>query len=289
MLSSEARTLMASDILISTDRPWQSGTPERIAARVDRIPDASRIDSIEMVTMARPADERVDIAKVVELRAVQAGFPFYGQLTLQDGSRIRIICSRTTARSCARSCFRSSASLSATPSRLAKRSSSIRGLISLEPGRSLSAFSLGPRVLIDYEDLAGNGLAHIRQPCVAADAASRSRIDDRRARARSRERLRIRIRPRAQLSRSAGADRRGLRAGRELSQSRRSRHRRAGRHRRVERHARVRAAEDQEHRRHEMRRRHKPADSRCVSAPDRSRLASSAARSASSWRGSRLR
>ena len=85
VLSSEARSLMAADIFISTDRPWQSGTPERIASRVDRIPNGSRIDAIEMVTMARPADERRDITKVVELRAVQAGFPFYGRLTLQDG------------------------------------------------------------------------------------------------------------------------------------------------------------------------------------------------------------
>ena len=76
---------MAADILLSTDRPWQKGTPERIASRVARIPNAARIDSIEMVTMARPVDERAGITKVVELRAVQPGFPFYGRLTLQDG------------------------------------------------------------------------------------------------------------------------------------------------------------------------------------------------------------
>ena len=35
--------------------------------------------------MARPVDESAGITKVVELRAVQPGFPFYGQLTLQDG------------------------------------------------------------------------------------------------------------------------------------------------------------------------------------------------------------
>ncbi len=34
----------------------------------------------------------------------------------------------------------------------------IRGVIGVEPGRSLSAFSLGPRVMVDYEDLAGTGL-----------------------------------------------------------------------------------------------------------------------------------
>ena len=34
----------------------------------------------------------------------------------------------------------------------------IRGVIATEPGRSLSAFTLGPRVMIDYADLEGTGL-----------------------------------------------------------------------------------------------------------------------------------
>ena len=57
VLSAEARTLIAADILMSTDRPWQAGTHDRIAARVAAIPGAQRIDSTEMATMARPADE----------------------------------------------------------------------------------------------------------------------------------------------------------------------------------------------------------------------------------------
>src|SRR5688572_6716390 len=85
ILSTEARTLIAADILLSTDRPWQNGTPERIASRVSGIPNAARVDAIEMVTMARPVDESSGFTKVVELRAVQRGFPFYGVLTLLDG------------------------------------------------------------------------------------------------------------------------------------------------------------------------------------------------------------
>src|SRR5919206_3802073 len=34
----------------------------------------------------------------------------------------------------------------------------IRGVIASEPGRSLGAFSLGPRVIIDYDALAATGL-----------------------------------------------------------------------------------------------------------------------------------
>jgi predicted lysophospholipase L1 biosynthesis ABC-type transport system permease subunit len=95
VLSTEAQTLIASDILLTTDRPWQSGTVERIAARVAKIPGAQQMSSTEMATMARPADEsdgKNAVARVVELRAVQPGFPFYGQLTLQDGHPTRTNC-----------------------------------------------------------------------------------------------------------------------------------------------------------------------------------------------------
>ena len=158
VLATEARSLMAADIFLSTDRPWQTGTPERIASRVASIPTAASIDSVEMVTMARPADERAGITKVVELRAVQPGFPFYGRLTLGDG------------RPYSHSLLQNNGAL-VRPELLAQFGLSVgdaiaigkarfvvRGVIALEPGRSLSAFSLGPRVFIDYDDLAETGL-----------------------------------------------------------------------------------------------------------------------------------
>ena len=124
VLSTEARTLIAADILLSTDRPWQNGTPERIASRIAGIPDASRIDSIEMATMARPVDESAGITKVVELRAVQPGFPVLRPPDAAGWAACtRMRCSRTTAPWCGRSCSRSSGLRSATTSRLASRGS----------------------------------------------------------------------------------------------------------------------------------------------------------------------
>src|SRR5436853_388616 len=85
VLAGEARTLIASDVLITTDRPWAPGVEDRISSAVGAIHGAVSVDAIEMATMARPADETSQRTKVVELRAVQAGFPFYGDLSLQDG------------------------------------------------------------------------------------------------------------------------------------------------------------------------------------------------------------
>ena len=161
VLSSEARTLIAADILLTSDRPWQSGTTDMIASRVAAVPGAVRIDAIEMATMARPADEKAGepgVAKVVELRAVQPGFPFYGELTLQDG------------RPYSHGLLKGKGALVrpellaqlglAVGDRLAigEATFTIRGVIASEPGRSLSAFSLGPRVLVDYQDLPDTGL-----------------------------------------------------------------------------------------------------------------------------------
>ena len=158
VLSTEARALMAADIFLSTDRPWQRGTPERIAARVDRMPDASHIASIEMVTMARPSGDQADITKVVELRAVQPGFPFYGRLTLQDGrpySHALLKNNGALVRPELLAQFGLSVGDAIT---IGKAQFIVRGVIALEPGRSLSAFSLGPRVFIDYDDLEETGL-----------------------------------------------------------------------------------------------------------------------------------
>ncbi len=161
VLSTEARTLIASDILISSDRPWQSGTPDQIAARVAAIPGAQHILSTEMATMARPAVERDAtnaVARVVELRAVQPGFPFYGQLTLQDGQPYSHDLLKGHGALVRPELLAQLGLNVGDQLAIGKSPFTIRGVISSEPGRSLSAFSLGPRVLVDYEDLPDTGL-----------------------------------------------------------------------------------------------------------------------------------
>ena len=158
ILTTEARTLIASDILLTTDRPWQKGTPERIASRVSSIPNSAHTESIEMPTMARPVDEKAAVTKVVELRAVQRGFPFYGKLTLQDGRAFSHDMLRNNG-ALVRPELLAQLGMKIGDEMVIGRSRfAVRGVIAAEPGRSLSAFSLGPRVLIDYDDLPATGL-----------------------------------------------------------------------------------------------------------------------------------
>jgi putative ABC transport system permease protein len=156
-LARETRSLIASDILIASNRPFDPEVRALIARELARGRITQAIDAVEIATMVRPADGARQTARMVELRAVQPGFPFYGSLTLRDGAYSH---DRLKGRG-----------VLVRPELLAQldlqvgdriligtQPFEIRGVIASEPGRSLGAFSLGPRVLVDYADLAATGL-----------------------------------------------------------------------------------------------------------------------------------
>ena len=156
-LSREARTLTGADFVITSDRPFSGN----VLAAVDRERREGRVtlvsNALEMATMVRPADGRPGI-KMVELKAVEQRFPLYGTLTLEsDGPYSHEL-------------LRGGGAL-VRPELLAQlqlkvgdrlsigtRPFEIRGVIKEEPGRSVGAFSIGPRVLIDYADVESTGL-----------------------------------------------------------------------------------------------------------------------------------
>src|SRR5262245_23539697 len=76
-LARETRSLIASDILLSSNTPLPADVRELVAreVRAGRVSDTS--EAVEIATMVRPADGRA-VARMVELRAVQAAFPYYG-------------------------------------------------------------------------------------------------------------------------------------------------------------------------------------------------------------------
>ena len=156
-MSQQAQVLIASDILLTSNREFTSKVLDTIAAeqRSGRIGIVSR--ATEIPTMVRPADPSKAVARMVELRAVEREFPLYGTLTLANGrySHDLLLNHGVVVR----------------PELLAQLDLKvgeqilignvpfqIRGVISSEPGRSLGAFSLGPRVIIDYAALEDTGL-----------------------------------------------------------------------------------------------------------------------------------
>lgn len=159
VLAREARTLLAADVAISTNRPWDPQARAAIDRRLASAPVTARTETIETATMVRPTDESKTVVRMVELRAVEPAFPFYGRLVLGDGGRAY-----------SHDLLRGRGAL-VRPELLAQlglgvgdaiyigsQPFTIRGVIATEPGRRIGGFSFGPRVMIDLADLRATGL-----------------------------------------------------------------------------------------------------------------------------------
>ncbi len=153
----EARATIASDVLVSTNRPWTADVRRELEERLARAPIEGRTESIETATMVRP-ENGTAVATMVELRGIEPAYPFYGTLVLQNGQQYsHVLVEHDGAL--------------VRPELLAKlgvkvgdrimmggRPFTIRGVIDQEPGRRVGGFSLGSRVLVDLADLKQTGL-----------------------------------------------------------------------------------------------------------------------------------
>ncbi len=205
--------------------------------------------------MARPADRAGGRARMVELRAVEDGFPYYGSMKLADGVPYSHALLENLGVLVRPELLAQLELAVGDGLTIGSQRFTIRGVIETEPGRRLGAFSIGPRVFVDLADLEKTGLmgygsrTAMQRLLKVPDAVVRP-ADRRPAR-----RLQERVRARALVQGDRGRHRRGVHARRELPQPGRPGDRDPRRHRRVERDAGVRAAEDAQHRGAEVRRR----------------------------------
>jgi putative ABC transport system permease protein len=157
-LAGEARTLLAADVALFTNRPWDPETRRLLDERLAVPAVRERTETIEAATMARPVVERKPIARMVELRGVQQAFALYGAFKLADG------------RPYSYELLRNHGAL-VRPELLAQldvkegdevlfggTKFQIRGVILEEPGNRSGPFSLGSRAVVAYDDLRGAGL-----------------------------------------------------------------------------------------------------------------------------------
>ena len=158
-LARESRAMIAADVAVTTNRPW---TPELRADLDKTFARASVIDrheTIDVATMVRPAEgEGAAAARMVELRAVQPGFPFYGKVVLQDGRQYShdLVDNRGVL---VRPELLTQLGIAVGDRLLiGGQPFTIRGVIAQEPGRRVGAFSFGSRVMVDLEDLKTLGL-----------------------------------------------------------------------------------------------------------------------------------
>ncbi|MDP7340053.1 MAG: ABC transporter permease, partial [Vicinamibacterales bacterium] len=145
-MTAETRALTAADILITSEQPWSDEARAVIDEALASEPDLARTSSIETATMARPADETKTVAKVVELRGVEAAFPFYGEFVLQGAVPYR---HDLLAGGGALVRPELLTQLDVTVGEeiiIGEGTFEIRGVILREAGGQLGAFSFGPRV-----------------------------------------------------------------------------------------------------------------------------------------------
>lgn len=153
----EARSTIAADVLVQSNRPWTPDVSTALEERIARAPVLDRTASIETTTMVR-AENGAAVARMVELRGVESGFPFYGTIALQNGVPY------------SHDLLKGGGAL-VRPELLTQlgvevggriviggRPFTIRGVIDQEPGRSVGGFSFGSRVMVDLADLKSSGL-----------------------------------------------------------------------------------------------------------------------------------
>ena len=156
-LMSEARSIIASDVLISTNRPWTSEVLSALGQRLATDEVLDRMDAIETATMVR-AEGGADAARMVELRGVQPKFPFYGRVVLQDGQTFTHDLLRGRGALVRPELLTQLGTKVGGRLIIGGQPFTIRGVIAQEPGRRVGAFSFGSRVLIDYDDLRASEL-----------------------------------------------------------------------------------------------------------------------------------
>ncbi len=157
-LAGEARSLTGGDVYVRTDQPWSDGVRAQIEARADAIDGSATTETVDTITVARLPEGQGLQTKLVEVRGVEAVFPFYGRFALVSGDDYSSALLRDDGVLVGRELLPQLDLEVGDRIVIGDRSFTIRDAIVSEPGRQLGGFSFGPRVLIDLAALEATGL-----------------------------------------------------------------------------------------------------------------------------------
>ena len=149
----EARALIAGDVEVHTNRPLGDDGRNRLEglrARGIRWTTVS-----ELVAMA--SNPATGDTQLVELKAVEADYPFYGRLTTEPAEAVGRVHNEGMAVAEEGLLVRLGLHVG-DRIRLGRTELTIAGLLTKEPDRIAGAFSLGPRLLISQRTLAATAL-----------------------------------------------------------------------------------------------------------------------------------
>ncbi len=152
VFAGEARALIAADLVVSSSRAIDGEMAAKVDARL-LAAGAEVTRTAETATMARAASSASAPARMVELKAVGPGFPYYGRLVLEGGATYSHELVAGFGALVRPELLAQLGIAVGDHLAIGGRDFTVRGVIEAEPGRRLGAFSLGPRVIVDIADL----------------------------------------------------------------------------------------------------------------------------------------
>jgi putative ABC transport system permease protein len=160
----ESRALLGADFSITSTGAF----PEELLRRVATLPDIQGHSLVyDVVSMAHTGEGKAILSRLVEVRAVDAAYPLVGRLELQTAGNLATLRVGGSGaifveRGLADTWALLPAPNGTTPSRtslgLGDGSLPVGGVIALDESRQASAFTMGPRVLLDRADAGRLGL-----------------------------------------------------------------------------------------------------------------------------------
>ncbi|MGB7217235.1 MAG: FtsX-like permease family protein [Vicinamibacterales bacterium] len=158
VFGTQAKALIAADVVVSTTRDWTPAARDILDRRLAEAGATVRTETVQTPTMTRPADASRPVARMVELRAVQAAFPLYGSVVLEGGQAYSHDLLKGHGTLVRPELLTTLGVKVGDAIAIGQASFTIRGVITSEPGSGMGQFSLGPRVIVDFDDLPSTGL-----------------------------------------------------------------------------------------------------------------------------------
>jgi putative ABC transport system permease protein len=152
-LTREARNIVGADIVLRSNRAWTDAQRAQLQdiAGSDATPVAQLVETLTMA--AKLEGERVAAARLVEIRGVDPGFPYYGSLELADGGTYAHNLVKGGGVLVQPEVLAQFGAAVGDGLRLGGRTFTIRGVVTRDRVQRTGGFSLGPRVYVDLADL----------------------------------------------------------------------------------------------------------------------------------------
>lgn len=154
----ESRSLLTADVQASSGSPWNA----EIKATFERYYKSPLVEAhtetLETATMLRSLSDTNTPPKMVELKAVQPQFPFYGEMVLADGLKYSHDLLKNRGALVKQNLMTALNLKIGDQIRIGEADFTVRGVVESEPGSGMNAFSFGPRVFVDYDDAIAAGV-----------------------------------------------------------------------------------------------------------------------------------